>query len=50
MPEFTMSAEGSNAWVVSGKHTESGKPLLVGDPHLDNTLPSHWYPLRATYK
>jgi penicillin amidase len=33
----------SNNWVVSGKHTESGKPLLANDPHLQATAPSIWY-------
>jgi penicillin amidase len=33
----------SNNWAVSGKHTESGKPILCGDPHLEvNRLPSVW--------
>ncbi len=34
---------GSNSWVVSGKHTESGKPLLANDPHLGPRMPSIWY-------
>jgi penicillin amidase len=34
---------GSNAWVVSGKHTSSGNPILANDPHLSMTLPSLWY-------
>lgn len=34
---------GSNAWVVSGKHTESGAPLLAADPHLETIIPSTWY-------
>ncbi|MDO0933869.1 penicillin acylase family protein [Streptomyces sp. DG2A-72] len=34
---------GSNAWVVSGKHTITGKPLLANDPHLSASLPSVWY-------
>jgi acyl-homoserine lactone acylase PvdQ len=25
---------GSNCWVISGKHTKSGKPILSADPHL----------------
>src|SRR5699024_32231 len=24
---------GSNSWVISGEHTESGMPLLANDPH-----------------
>ncbi len=34
---------GSNAWVVSGKYTQSGKPMLANDPHLELQLPSLWY-------
>ncbi|MER7518947.1 penicillin acylase family protein [Streptomyces sp. NPDC126499] len=34
---------GSNSWVVSGKYTTSGKPLLANDPHLAPALPSLWY-------
>ncbi len=33
----------SNNWVVSGKHTASGKPLLANDPHLAASAPSIWY-------
>jgi penicillin amidase len=33
----------SNNWVVSGKNTASGKPLLANDPHLQATAPSIWY-------
>ena len=33
----------SNNWVVSGKHTASGKPLLCNDPHLPASAPSIWY-------
>ncbi|WP_114907498.1 penicillin acylase family protein [Ornithinimicrobium murale] len=33
---------GSNAWVVSGEHTESGMPLLANDPHLGITQPGIW--------
>ena len=31
---------GSNSWVVSGRHTTTGKPLLENDPHLDISIPS----------
>lgn len=34
---------GSNAWVVDGNLSKSGKPLLVGDPHLGFSLPAKWY-------
>jgi penicillin amidase len=33
----------SNNWVVSGKRTIDGKPLLANDPHLRNTQPPIWY-------
>lgn len=34
----------SNNWVVSGKHTASGLPLMANDPHLEvNRLPNVWY-------
>nr|WP_093170548.1 penicillin acylase family protein [Sinosporangium album] len=34
---------GSNSWVVGGRHTASGKPLLANDPHLSASMPSVWY-------
>ncbi|MFQ3294199.1 MAG: penicillin amidase [Natrialbaceae archaeon] len=34
---------GSNSWVVSGEHTESGKPILANDPHLTLNAPPVWY-------
>jgi penicillin amidase len=33
----------SNNWVVSGKKTASGKPLLANDPHLALSVPPIWY-------
>lgn len=39
VPQF----EGSNAWVISGQRTASGKPLLAGDPHISFAAPSVWY-------
>ena len=36
-------ALGSNNWVVSGKRTVSGKPMVANDPHLGLTTPSVWY-------
>jgi penicillin G amidase len=37
------SGIGSNSWVVSGRHTTTGKPLLANDPHLAPSMPSIWY-------
>ena len=34
---------GSNSWLVSGDHTESGTPLLANDPHLTLMAPPVWY-------
>jgi penicillin amidase len=34
---------GSNEWVISGKHTASGKPLLSNDMHLGLSVPNIWY-------
>ncbi len=31
---------GSNEWVIAGRHTTSGKPILSNDPHLGLDLPS----------
>lgn len=34
---------GSNAWVVSGRHTQSGHPIIANDPHVGLQLPALWY-------
>ena len=34
---------GSNSWVVSGEHTDTGAPLLTNDPHLGASMPSTWH-------
>lgn len=34
---------GSNNWVVSGEHTDTGLPLLANDPHLGIQMPAIWY-------
>jgi len=34
---------GSNAWAVNGSRTESGMPLLAGDPHMGLSIPGFWY-------
>ena len=36
----------SNNWVIAGRKTVSGKPILANDPHLEvNRLPCVWYEL-----
>lgn len=34
---------GSNAWLVGRERTQSGKPIVASDPHLELSLPSIWY-------
>ena len=36
-------SSGSNAWVVGGDHTASGKPIVANDPHMNHILPSLMY-------
>lgn len=33
----------SNNWVVDGRHSASGKPILANDPHLAFEAPGSWY-------
>jgi penicillin amidase len=39
----TEAVKGSNNWVISGKKSTTGKPILANDPHLMITLPAFWY-------
>ena len=39
---------GSNAWVVAGSRTASGKPLLSNDMHLEYAMPGIWYMAHIT--
>ena len=41
-------AEASNNWVVSGKRSATGKPLLANDPHLPAFAPGIWYMTQLT--
>ena len=43
LPHWLGAGAGSNNWVVSGKRSASGKPLLANDPHLDLSAPPVWY-------
>ncbi|CAI2384247.1 unnamed protein product [Moneuplotes crassus] len=40
---YSTGTGASNCWAISGEHTKNGKPLLVNDPHLDPSIPSHFY-------
>jgi penicillin G amidase len=41
---------GSNNWVVSGKRTSTGKPLLANDMHLGFSAPGVWYQIHQAIK
>lgn len=41
---------GSNNWVISGRLTATGKPLLANDPHLTLRTPAIWYQSQLTVK
>jgi penicillin amidase len=43
LPEAVGPTFASNNWVVDGKHSVSGKPLLANDPHLPFATPDIWY-------
>jgi penicillin amidase len=43
LPARQPDAVGSNNWAVSPSRSASGHALLVGDPHLELTMPSIWY-------
>ncbi|HEY6547834.1 MAG TPA: penicillin acylase family protein, partial [Vicinamibacteria bacterium] len=40
---FFPSLAASNNWVVAGRKSASGHPLLANDPHLGHGLPGIWY-------
>ena len=40
---FAEGLAASNNWVISGKRTLDGKPLLANDPHLLASAPGIWY-------
>lgn len=39
---------GSNNWVVGGKMTKNGAPILCNDPHLELSLPAIWYEMQMS--
>src|SRR3954447_3253098 len=45
VPELPGAGDGigSNAWVVDGDHSTTGKPILANDPHLGVSMPGIWY-------
>jgi penicillin amidase len=43
------SLEGSNAWVIAGSKTKSGKVLFLNDTHIGFSSPSVWYEAHLEY-
>jgi penicillin amidase len=43
IPGAFTSADASNAWVVDGARSATGKPVLANDPHLGLGAPILWY-------
>ncbi|WCL48252.1 penicillin acylase family protein [Leptospira sp. GIMC2001] len=41
--------DGSNSWVLAGSRTQSGKPILVNDPHIAYSNPGTWYEAHLKY-
>jgi len=39
---------GSNSWLISPKRSESGRAMLVNDPHIAFSQPSVWYEAQLT--
>ena len=42
-PPALETIHASNNWVVSGKRSATGKPLLANDPHIPASAPGVWY-------
>ncbi len=40
---FPLQASASNNWILSGKVTATGYPILANDPHLELSVPPVWY-------
>lgn len=43
LPSELAPVDASNAWVVHGSRTATGKPILANDPHLGFGAPILWY-------
>ena len=48
IPDMLDAQSASNAWVVSGARSATGKPILANDPHLGFAAPGLWYLARLT--
>jgi penicillin amidase len=43
LPAAVGPRHASNSWVVDGRHSLSGRPLLANDPHLGFAAPGVWF-------
>ena len=43
LPGLTQAAGGSNQWVVTGRRSVTGRPLLANDTHMALQMPAVWY-------
>ncbi len=43
LPGLPALSGASNSWVVAGRLTDTGHPMLANDPHLGLGLPIQWY-------
>lgn len=43
LPDSARTMPASNIWIVGGRRTDSGKPLLANDPHLGFRAPILWH-------
>jgi len=48
IPDVVKPQLASNVWVVSGEHSQTGKPFLANDPHLGFQAPILWYLARLS--
>lgn len=39
---------GSNSWILSGKKTKTGYPILCNDPHLNFSMPAIWLEMQLS--
>jgi penicillin amidase len=46
---FTLPSTASDEWAVDGRWSDTGAPLLAGDPHLSFGFPGLWYLVRIEY-
>ena len=46
---FTLPSTASDEWAVDGRFSDTGAPLLAGDPHLNFGFPGLWYLVRIEF-